>query len=111
MTNPNIAAFAAQENASDPHEEWLEQWRVASHAADIADDQTPEERRLLDQAENLSQLICCTPVNSLDALDAQIQWCKEDLGVYLEDAGTVHHVVLDTILQGLRNIQHIHAAQ
>jgi hypothetical protein len=97
----NDAAITHSISAVDPHPEWLNRWKAALSVWRQTEEDTPEANAAWAESEQLSVLLCQTPVQTAQGLAAQFEWFKGDLGEYItQSVGTTHSCILDVMQDG-----------
>lgn len=77
-----VAALAETGSATDPHPDWLRQWRDAkslwSSITNTILDENPESEAAWDRAMELEELIYSTPATTIEGVATQLTYVMED---------------------------------
>lgn len=99
---PAAALANAVPRCTDPHRQWLAEFRRIRILWEDAEEDTDDSEALWARFEDLEDLICQTPATTSDGLRAQIEWLLEDGADYWAKGnhGTVARSVLETLSSG-----------
>ncbi len=99
-------ATMATAKPTDPHMQWLKEWKsVDKHWMQCVDG-TPEDAAASAEHHRLAMLICNTQATTIDGLAAQYEWFQLDLGYIYEDmVGEAYANAMNNIGAGVRAVQ------
>ncbi|MDE4061371.1 hypothetical protein [Phaeobacter gallaeciensis] len=67
-----------ENHTSDPHPEWLRQWRSNMKKWADTEEGSPEETALSEQRDDIEHCILSTPAATAEGMAAQIEFALED---------------------------------